>query len=717
MGPPSGIDFDLIENFVESRFGAATHIGFVTEQAHVMVDAQHQRENFKSDLLGIGVGLQLTPLHRVADATSYLLAPAALTVGHGLAQCAGPVIVFNGGGDEKTRSTPLAVQFEPVGHHAAQAGQAAWLAQGRLQHLGHEALAGQLQNRQLQILAAAKVSENAALGHVEALGQLADRQAFETDLRGLLISRFQDSLARLLTLAHMNFVARSFFFCKRGSRQKCSVYTLINCGWLSGRRVGSVKVDLRQGYANFQLNNHELVQLARLQASAPDQVEDRLGKYLEEDLRDAYEPAELKAALETFELAGQRDRLETHQDEVWSDLERGLYRRLGLPLHDPKPELAERCSELAAAGLQLFDRLDSDGNGRLSGTELERALASDAWEREEAAALVCLRSEQETLRKCHKDGRGITRADLESLAQRGVTQNGDRPDPKSSARLNASFTGRKLLAQSLAPRRPLSEESFDPSTLRQAKSGSCVSLATLLGESRQEVARMFTVHADNTVTINFRDGHTQRLADVSLAERLYQASAGDGERWPALLELAVGARLAELGGLRAFPDRFPRSQIAVGQRYEDAFALLSGRRPRHYDLSEVSPERGRELLQQALQNGPAVAASRWPGPDGVLRNGIVENHAYAVLAYDRESDLVTLRNPWRKAEWVGSPDGQDDGLFQMPFLEFYASYREVVGRGEPPGLLRRGYTLAVNGLRRCLGHFQHVLELVAPWER
>ena len=478
-----------------------------------------------------------------------------------------------------------------------------------------------------------------------------------------------------------------------------------------------MKTDFRPGYATFQLSNAELIQLARLQASKPDEVDKQLDQFLKDDRLQAYDPQELQTALESLDLSPQLDRLQKEQDKPWSYLDCGLYRRLTLPEHEPQADRADNCASLAQAALSLFDDLDGNHNGRLSGRELESALHSDRYHGDQAATLVCLRSQQSALQGCKRDGSGITRADLESLAEKGITQGGKTTDKEASAHLNLSFEGRKQLAQTLPLRLPLSQESFDPADLRQGKSGSCVSLATLIGRTPGEVAGMFTSNPDGTITVTFRDGSRCTVEDVSDAERLYQASAGQGERWPALLELAEGGRLASLGGDREFPDRAPRSYLARGQRYNDAFGMLAGSRPRLTWLTRVSPNQARQSLQEALKAGPAVSASRWPSPSGVVGNGVVSNHAYAVLAYDPESDRVKLRNPWHNTEWAGHQDGVDDGVFEMPFLQFYASFRDIVGHGGPPGLVRQGYHLAITGLRHCLGLWQQVCDALVPWDR
>ncbi|MFN8611260.1 MAG: C2 family cysteine protease [Vulcanimicrobiota bacterium] len=421
-----------------------------------------------------------------------------------------------------------------------------------------------------------------------------------------------------------------------------------------------MKLDLRDSYASYQLNNSELVRLAR---APQDQLQKLHDQFCQSDTREDYTPQELEAALQSLGLAQHRSQLESKK-EAWSPLECGVYRRLGLPQYDPAPAEAANCPTLAQAGLQLFARLDRNQDGRLSPRELEAALVSDEYQGHEAAALVMLHCEQELLKDCVRDGAGITRADLEHLRDKGVDG--------QNARLGTGLAAREALADALGPPLPLMQESFDPASLRQAKSGTCASLAILHGQKPEQVRGMFNDHGDGTVTVTLKDGSRHHLKDVSMAERLYQASAGQGERWPALLELALGSRLAQLGKPHKFDDLSARSHIALGQPYELGFRLLTGAPCRRIDIGLRSPQRCREELQQALTQGTVVAGSR----DGV-KNGVVGHHAYRITGYDPQRDVVSLRNPWRKGEWAGCQDGQDDGSFEMPFLQFYASYSQL----------------------------------------
>ncbi|MBN9418886.1 hypothetical protein ABS71_11330 [bacterium SCN 62-11] len=431
-------------------------------------------------------------------------------------------------------------------------------------------------------------------------------------------------------------------------------------------------------FARYQLNNSELVRLA---ATPRERQKATLDRFLKEDERQPYTPDQLKQAFQHFGLDARLQQLEGKQDQSWSPWECGLYRRLSLPDHDPSPSpklQGNECAELAQTALGLFERLDQDHNGRLCATELDEALHQADVQGADAAAVIVMRCFQKEI----GNRQGITRKDLEKLKTDGPN------------RMANTFRVRKNQAGSLSPRKPIMEESFDPKEIRQGSNGTCVSLSTLIGTDADHVRSMFQDNGDGSVTVRLKDGSEHRVEDVSLAERLYHARGKDDERWPALLELALGERLGDLAGLRGLPDRTPRSYVATGQMFSDAYSLMLGQKRHKVNFDHQSPNQIREKLSQAVRRGgPLVTASRWEtGLFGrsltPLKNGVVGMHAYAILGYDEKRDTVTLRNPWHKGEWVGAQDGQDDGTFDMPFLQFYASYGTLVSPAGPTGLLR-----------------------------
>lgn len=315
---------------------------------------------------------------------------------------------------------------------------------------------------------------------------------------------------------------------------------------------------------------------------------------------------------------------------------------------------------VADIALEFFDRVDQNRDGAVCGSELDVGLQSDQFQGERSAALVALRSFLSELQSLHPGDARLTRKDLTVLRE------------SESSQVAASFERSvRLLAElESQPRRPLAEESFDPSWLEQGQLGSCVSLATLMSLSPEEIRSMSTANTDGSVSIRLADGSNHLIKDVSQNERLMHSRTRRGERWPALLELAIGRRLKQLRVGRPVSDQEPRAYLNQGQPPELMFSLLLGYPGRTWQHTLFSPDQARGLLQAGLAEGAVIAGS----DQGA---GIVDRHAYKVESFDALADRVTLANPWGNEH------------LSMPYLHFYATFGEMTsGLHQMPEQLR-----------------------------
>ena len=346
-------------------------------------------------------------------------------------------------------------------------------------------------------------------------------------------------------------------------------------------------------------------------------------------------------------------------DRPWTPAERSQFRRLpaGVESKPPVPS-----GEFARLSLDLFEKIDSNRDQSLSGRELDQGLRSDRFQGRSAACLSTLRSFLGPLQQLDPVDARLTRQDLKRLLE-----SSDAPMGSSFLRVTARQTRLEQF-----PGQPLSGESFDPQRLEQGYLGTCMSLATSMNLTPEKLRSMYQDHADGTVTVQFADGSRQQVEDLSQNERLLHSTTKEGERWPALLELALGQRLQQLKVGRPTSDQEPRAYLNQGQPAEVIFPLLLGYPGRTWATAGLSPEQVRGLLEASLERGAVVA-----GSEPALDNGIVDNHAYQVVAFDPERDRVTLANPWGNTHWNGAKDSQESGRFSMPFLHFYASFREV----------------------------------------
>src|SRR5690606_2121702 len=146
---------------------------------------------------------ELTGLDRLPDRPRQLALPAANGGHELLADCAGAVVVLGGAGNPDAAARGLDRRaIEPAREDRLESRKAAGGGKRWHQHVGHEAALVLLEHGELQIVARTEVREDAALRHLQALGQRADRQSLEPLPGGKLERGIDDRGAGLLSLSH-----------------------------------------------------------------------------------------------------------------------------------------------------------------------------------------------------------------------------------------------------------------------------------------------------------------------------------------------------------------------------------------------------------------------------------------------------------------------------------------------------------------------------------
>lgn len=448
-----------------------------------------------------------------------------------------------------------------------------------------------------------------------------------------------------------------------------------------------LRQQIAQAYVSHRLNHSELVKvtdkLRQVEAGEGGVGETRqlVKDYsaVDQDVRDPVDPKELNGALRYLNL--QRQFKALGENKAWSPFQRALYRRLSHPEHDPIPLTAQGDNTGSARFVNKvednFESWDRDEDGILTNVEMDAALADPKLTGDDAAAAVVLRRQGDALGRCVEDAEaGVTRSDLREFLLAGIPQNA-----MATLKVNRGFEALALQASRLGPAPELSKENFDPELVEQGKAGACVMLSTLAHNRPEEIRQMFNPLPDGQVEVYFADGDLQVVRDLTTAERLYHAKSPEDGRWPGLLEVAIGQRIH---AKRPQSDGSFRS-AANGISPAEAGRALHGQTTHKVSLDDLSLKQTRQLLSLMSESPkPWLAGSRSTikGRDSQvsvedLHNGIRNNHAYTIKSFDADQDVVWLRNPWRKGEWVVNFDQKDDGIFSMPLRDFYSSYRWV----------------------------------------
>ncbi|MCA9795692.1 MAG: hypothetical protein KC910_27980 [Candidatus Eremiobacteraeota bacterium] len=331
--------------------------------------------------------------------------------------------------------------------------------------------------------------------------------------------------------------------------------------------------------------------------------------------------------------------------------------------------LAQRRPGKARAG-EVFERIESgfdgwdrNGDGKLSWSEMRRAVADPANQGRQAAALGTLYA----LMEAEQDGRGhpaFERDRLEDLAEEA--------DP------GYDDAYRLLLGKIEGSAHQLyTSELPDAFSIQQGVSPSCAFLSAMFGQARRDPALLreaITELPDGRLGVKFAGlDKTIKIApptDTELA--LYSGSGQDGY-WLTCFEKAWGVHH---GGRRlgAFEhsDAWP----------EDAIEAITGgqagtaRVPRHPTLEKGEvPAFLRPVQRELASNHIAIA---WTNFEEVEQPGLVTGHAYALVGYDEDRGTVELRNPYGHGEPSDANgralDGRDDGLFKLSLEQFSENF-------------------------------------------
>lgn len=431
---------------------------------------------------------------------------------------------------------------------------------------------------------------------------------------------------------------------------------------------------LREAFVAYRLNQAELTHLLRESQKGQD-TEALFEHYADRQVDWREQPGDLQESLALLGL--DKEFAELTDDQVWTPFQRALYRRLS------QPDFDAPLSQSATAGsgdplfvetaVRHFDDWDRNKDTRLEAKELDIALKVTPQEPAIAASLATIRGHFTALESCApSDGAGVSRLDLGIFADQGVPTSG-------SLTLNINEDFQELLSRAELMTIPgsLLQENIDPNSIVQGQVGTCVLLSTAIGLPKESLQSMFKEEGDGLFRVNFADGDYEIVGDPSPAERLVHARGANQERWPALLETAIGQRLYR----EVQPDDHSLFSAMDGIAPDKAIFALTGKATQQVSLDEMSLLQTREALQEMTGTpGPVLCGSR---PQATrefisveeLYNGIANGHCYAVKGFEVDRDMVLLQNPWHRGEWNLAQDGSDDGAFEMPLKDFYASFR------------------------------------------
>ncbi|MGV3660692.1 MAG: hypothetical protein ACO1TE_10925 [Prosthecobacter sp.] len=295
-----------------------------------------------------------------------------------------------------------------------------------------------------------------------------------------------------------------------------------------------------------------------------------------------------------------------------------------------------------------FKAWDQDHDGILSVVEIENSVASPQFKGPAAAAIASLRR---AVRNTDYKLPPLTQESLHKLVPK-PKGNEDLPDlddlfEHASRRIEA---GKTDLVD-------LSKLSLD--SLEQGKLGDCFCLApmgAMLHRDPQEVARRFSPSGEGFVNVTLGASRTFRVSLPTDAERALMATTDGSGVWANCYEKAVGQMRSKE------EDTNHPTELSVVTRGGSAGTMLSILTGHEIERASCSPFRDKKIPEEEKQKllqdirrqmtatqaaGRLICGGTLKGKtaDGHKPPGVRGPHAYAILAYDANTDVVTLWDP------------------------------------------------------------------------
>lgn len=361
---------------------------------------------------------------------------------------------------------------------------------------------------------------------------------------------------------------------------------------------------------------------------------------------------------------------------------------------EPQSGTPNSSSEVDAKDMQkLFEanlpKLDKNQDGFVSKDEIDTAFADPSVTGRDAQFISALRNNRESLQALSNDefgpeNDGITRADMQKfneLANADPTKLS--PEETSlvagvngstfSTKMAADQTDRHLFADQSNPL-----ASIKPDAINQGGIGDCYLIAAIssfAAQSPETIKNMLKDNQDGTYSVTFPDSPDKPVTvnAPTDAELGTYAHVGKDGIWPAVLEKAYGKHKDE-------SNIIAQQGIPDGGRLSTGLHALTGKDNDVDFLAFTSQATTDKKLAEAMSEHRPVTAGIAPQfSDGEL--GLPDKHAYSVLDYNQDKQVLTIRNPWGSTEPTNkdgsAKDGRNDGIFQVTLPEFMSNFSFV----------------------------------------
>jgi hypothetical protein len=243
--------------------------------------------------------------------------------------------------------------------------------------------------------------------------------------------------------------------------------------------------------------------------------------------------------------------------------------------------------------------------------------------------------------------------------------------------------------------------------ISQGELGDCYFLCAVgaaVARDSSAIRGLFHPNPDGTCTLRFpgeRVVHETKLTDAEIA---LGSSAGRQGLWLNVLEKSFGAMHVKISRTGK-ASSMSLDTIADGGDADRAIEVLTGHKAetiaiRQGEDNHLPGAKEMAILEGKVRKRLQIAAQRrllicCGTPEGHVPPGMVDDHDYAILGYDRASDTVHLWNPWGNDFTPKGPPGLKAGYptrgghFYMPLKDLLQVADEVYYETLAPAPFRK----------------------------
>jgi hypothetical protein len=355
---------------------------------------------------------------------------------------------------------------------------------------------------------------------------------------------------------------------------------------------------------------------------------------------------------------------------------------------------------------QLFDAIDTDGDCNVTLSEIKQKITTQSLDASQKKSLNYLITHTEKLHTY--TARGYVDRTERMTKDEFLAHYKEVYREEIGKFNNAGGWGiEKVWRATMEAKRSLFADSNNPllsirvEAIKQGRVGDCLflsALASIITVRPELILRCITNNGNETYTVTFPGAPDIPIAvpTPTSSELALYAKGSPYGIWAPLMEKAYGMLIAKR---RNSPALIPAENTATRANMK-SLEILTGNGSRWEYTQDsasgalgmckrsITPDQLRNLLSNCFAQRRAIIAAALRGAevDG-KEPAIAPGHAYSIIGWDAQNDLIKIRNPWgivplntSQTALLGFSAGKElkddgsNGIFTLPLISFYKKF-------------------------------------------